>query len=96
MPEFPGGEIALKNFISENLHYPDSALKYEKQGIVRVQFIIEEDGSICDAIVKRPLGYGLDEEAIRVVNLMPKWKPTLNGSKPLKIKYTLPIKFLLE
>lgn len=92
-PEFPGGEVALYKFISDNLLYPDSNKKV--QGTVRVQFIIEEDGSISNVIVKRPFGYGLDEEAIRLVKSMPKWKPGSMNGKTVRMKYQIPIKLIL-
>lgn len=96
MPEFPGGEFALYNFISKNIQYPDSALKNEKERTVRVLYIVEKDGSLSNVVVKRPVGYGFDEEAIRLVKSMPKWKPGKTMRKPVRVYYQIPVKFVLK
>jgi len=98
MPEFPGGEKALQQFLKDNLVYPDSAEKDKIQGRVFVGFVVEKDGIVSDVKIvgKNINGYGLEEEALRVVKLMPKWNPgkTLNGL-PTAVKFTLPISFKL-
>lgn len=96
MPEFPGRELALYNFISKNIQYPDSAMKYEKERTVRVLFIVEKDGSLSNVVVKRPVSYGFDEEAIRLIKAMPKWKPGRNNGKPVRVFYQIPVRFVLE
>ena len=94
--QFPGGDIALLKFISANLNYPDSANKNDIQGTVRVQFVVEKDGSISNVIVKNSLGYGVGEEAIRLIKSMPRWKPASVNGKAVKMKYQIPVKFVLK
>lgn len=97
MPEFPGGSDKVPEYISENLHYPDSARNANKEGRVTVRFVVMEDGSIKDATIMSPrLGYGMEEEVIRVVLAMPKWTPGISNGKAVKVYYTLPITFRLE
>lgn len=95
MPEFPGGEAALYKWLNENLRYPEKATNAGQQGTVRVKFVVNEDGSISNVQVLRPLGFGMDEEAKRVVAAMPKWKAGKNNGKPVKVYYQLPIRFQL-
>ncbi|WP_165836339.1 energy transducer TonB [Taibaiella soli] len=97
MPEFPGGSEKLQTYLATNIHYPDSARNANKEGRVIVRFEVMEDGSIVDAKVMSPyIGLGLEEEALRVVSSMPKWKPGKSGGKSVKVYYTLPIRFRLE
>ncbi len=96
VPEFPGGENALRNYLKNNLNYPKLARDYNVTGRVIVEFIIEKDGSISSAVVKEKKGYGLDEEGIRVVKNMPKWKPGFYNKKPARFLYRLPIVFSLR
>ncbi len=95
-PEFPGGQMAMQRFISENVEYPKSAKKNKEEGKVFVQFIIEGDGSLFDIKVVRGVSEALDNEAIRVVKLMPKWSPGESHGKVVRVKYTLPISFRLD
>jgi periplasmic protein TonB len=95
MPEYPGGSPALLNYLSSNIRYPGEARKSNIQGKVVVTFSIDEEGSIVDEKITRFIGGGCDEEAVRVIKAMPKWKPALNGGKPVKVQYTLPITFKL-
>jgi periplasmic protein TonB len=95
-PEFPGGMTALYNFIKKNIHYPTEAKELGIQGKVYVQFVIWKDGSIGDVKVMRGLGNGLDEEARRVIKIMPKWKPGQQNGKPVNMRYILPVSFKLE
>lgn len=84
----------LPQYIKQNLRYPDSALKYDIEGRVFVQFTINEDGTISNAKVIRGLGYGCNEEALRLIENMPRWKnPGAAGKKPVKEIYTQPILF---
>lgn len=93
--EFPKGQTALYNFIKTNLKYPkDSTVR----GLVFLYFCVEADGSLTDIKVKRGLGKDFDEEAVRVIGLMPRWKPAMQKGtqKPIKTYYTLPIRFHKE
>lgn len=95
MPEFPGGEQALYKYIADNVHYTDTAEKARIEGVVRVKFVVNEDGNISNTSVQKLLGYGLDEEAMRVVGAMPKWKPGRNNGVNVKVYFVIPIKFVL-
>jgi TonB family protein len=96
MPEFPGGDTALYRFLTENIHYPDSAKTAGIQGRVFITFVVNKDGSISDVRVLRGIGGGCDEEALRVVKSMPNWIPGTQRGKPVHVQYNLPIKFSLE
>lgn len=95
-PEFPGGEEAMMKFLIENVRYPEAAFKAGAQGRVLVNFIIEQDGSISNAHVAQKVNEYLDEEAVRVVDSMPKWAPGMQDGKAVRVKYTLPIAFCLN
>jgi len=94
--EFPGGQRAMHQFIADNVEYPKSSRKKKEEGTVFVQFIIEGDGSLFDIKVIRGVSEALDNEAIRVVKLMPKWSPGESHGKVVRVKYTLPLNFRLE
>ena len=94
-PEFPGGMWELYKFMAENIHYPEQAKNDGVQGRVFVRFVIDADGTVKDAKVLRGIGSGCDEEALRVVNAMPKWKPGTVDGKPVRTQYNLPITFKL-
>lgn len=96
MPEFPGGQMALMQFLSKNMKYPTIAQENGTQGRVTVQFVVNRDGSIVDAKVIRGVDPYLDKEALRVVGLMPKWKPGEQRGKPVRVKYTVPVMFRLQ
>lgn len=96
MPEFPGGQTELVKFLSENLQYPDSARHAGIEGKVIADFIVNEDGSISDETIIRGLGYGCDQEVLRVIALMPKWSPGQQNGTPVKVYFTLPVTFKLE
>ena len=95
-PEFPGGVEALYKYIAENIRYPQEAKDIHTEGRVVVRFVVMEDGSIADVEVLRGIGGGCDEEAVRVVKTMPKWKAAVDGGKPVKAHYVLPINFVLQ
>jgi len=97
MPQFPGGEWMLQKFIYETLVYPESALKDSAQGKVYIHFVIDEDGNVCCPEVVRPVRYDLDQEALRIISLLPKFEygAKLMG-KPSKIWFTVPVNFKLE
>ena len=96
MPSFPGGDKALLRFLSENLRYPSMALETKIEGLVVVQFIIDEKGQISAPSILRGIGGGCDEEAIRVVKRMPAWKPGKQRNRPVKVRYNLPVRFQLR
>lgn len=95
-PEFPGGPAKLLEYIQKNLEYPEAARENEIQGRVFVGFIVEEDGSVSNVKILRGIGYGCDEEAIRLVNSLPKFKPGKQRGKPIRVQYNLPIVFKLK
>jgi len=93
MAEFPGGTKEMYRFIGEHINYPQIALKTGIQGTVYISFIVETDGSLSHLDVARSIGGGCDEEALRIVNMMPKWVPAQQGNKNVRLKLTLPITF---
>lgn len=95
-PEFPGGEDALFNYLSAHIKYPSKAIENEREGKVVIGFVVNKDGEIDEMSVLKSLGYGCDEEAMRVIKDMPKWKAGKNNGKPVKVYYTLPIHFELS
>ncbi|MFY7786245.1 MAG: energy transducer TonB [Thermoflexibacteraceae bacterium] len=95
MPVFQGGMTELQKFLSRNLRYPKSAQLSNIAGTVYVQFVVNTDGSIVDAKVLKGIGYGCDEEAIRVVSMMPKWNAGKQAGKAVRVRFNLPIKFVL-
>jgi protein TonB len=96
MPEFPGGELALRKFIANAIKYPVIAQENGIQGKVYVNFVVDRDGSITNAKISRGVDPSLDKEALRVVNSLPKWKPGMQRGKPVKVSYTVPISFVLQ
>lgn len=96
MPEFPGGEAARNHFLAENIVYPLQATNNGIQGTVYVQFVVDENGDVIDAKVIRGIGGGCDEESLRVVNLMPKWKPGTQKGKPVRVLFNMPIYYKLQ
>ena len=96
MPEFPGGMQECMKFLGKNIKYPPQAKENGIQGRVIVTFVIMKDGSITNANVVRGVDPLLDKEALRVVNLMPKWKPGKQRGKAVNVKYTIPVMFRLQ
>ena len=96
MPEFPGGQEALMQFLRQEVKYPKEAEEKGLQGRVVVRYIIEKDGSISEVEIAKSVNEYLDAEAIRVVNAMPKWKPGKQKGENVRVKYTLPISFRLS
>ena len=92
-PEFPGGLEAMYRFIKKNLLYTSFAKENNITGTVIIQFVISKEGKIENAKIVRKIGGGLDQEALKVVNLMPVWKPGKHNGKPVAVNFTLPIKF---
>lgn len=95
-PEFPGGMSALGQFLSKNIRYPAAAQRANVSGRVFVSFVVNTDGSIQDVTTLKGLGFGTDEEAVRVVKSMPKWRAGKQSGRPVRVKYNLPINFTLE
>lgn len=93
MPEFPGGTAKMLTFISENIKYPQSAMEKGIEGKCFIQFVIDVDGSITNVELMRGFDEECDAEALRVVNLMPKWKPGKKDGKPVRVHYVIPIAF---
>ena len=96
MPDFPGGQAALMQYLAKNIKYPTIAQENGTQGRVIVQFVVNRDGSIVDAKVVRSVDPYLDKEALRVINTMPKWKPGMQRGKPVRVKFTVPVMFRLQ
>ena len=96
MPKFPGGEKALMDYVSNNVKYPEEAKNKNIAGRVFVSFVVEKDGSIGEVKVLRGIGGGCDEEAVRVIKGMPKWKPGMQKGKPVRVSYQIPIYFKLD
>lgn len=95
-PQFPGGEQSLYKYVADNIRYLEQAISAEQQGTVYVTFVIRKDGSVSDVSVKKQIGFKMDEEAIRVVKSMPRWKPAKLNGRPVNYVYRVPIKFILQ
>lgn len=95
-PEFPGGLGALGQYLGKNIKYPAAASRANVSGKVFLTFVVNTDGSIQDVSVLKGLGFGCDEEAMRVIKGMPKWKPGKQSGRNVRVKYNLPVSFVLE
>ena len=97
LPMYPGGQNALDNFILKNIEYPETANENGVEGIVTVNFAVDEAGKVSNPrIIGKPLGYGLEDEVLKAVNKMPTWTPGIIKGKNVKTYYTLPVNFKLE
>lgn len=96
MPEFPRGIDKLLQFINDNMQYPTEAHKKGIQGRVVVQFIVDENGFIIEPNIVRSVEPSLDKEALRIIEMLPKWKPGTLKGKAVKVKYTVPVAFKLN
>lgn len=96
MPMYPGGQKALNGFLSKHMKYPTIPQEHGIEGRVIVQFIVDTDGAINQAKVVRGVHPQLDAEALRVINMMPKWAPGKQRGKAVRVKYTLPVAFKLQ
>ena len=97
MPEFKGGNKAMREFLMMNVKYPQTAAKAKQQGRAVVEFVVRKDGTISDIYIVKSAGYAvLDEEAMRVVKAMPAWEPGKQKGKPVNVKYFVPITFRLK
>lgn len=95
-PQFPGGDDAMAQFIQANVVYPEKSREMGEQGTVYVQFVVNADGSISDVIVLKGVSDLLDAEAMRVIKLMPNWKPGFQNGKPVRVRYQIPIAFTID
>lgn len=96
VPQYPGGPSMMKSFILSNLKYPKSAQKENIQGTVISEFRVGTDGKIDRIKIRRSIGYGTDEEVIRILNKMPAWIPAQSNGKPVAALHTLPFTFRLD
>jgi protein TonB len=97
MPSYPGGETALRKFIEENIEYPQRAMDSDAEGTVTLYFAVDEQGTIyTPTVISSKIGYGLEEEAMRVVNKMPKWNPGQIKGRNVKTRFTLPITYQIQ
>jgi len=96
MPQFPGGEAALFKYLGENMKYPAMAKDAGVSGVVFVTFVVGKSGQVSNVEILRGIGAGCDEEAIRVVQNMPKWSPGKQRGKEVTVQYNLPIRFTLK
>lgn len=94
-PEYPGGNAEMFKFLARNIRYPTRASKADVQGKVFVNFIVTSDGNIKDVKILKGIGFGCDEEAIRVISKFPKWTPGKQDGKAVSVKFTVPINFML-
>ena len=97
LPAYNGGQNALENYITNNIEYPQQAIDNSTEGTVSVQFLVDDKGNVSNVTtIGNKLGYGLEEEAIRVVSKMPQWTPGQVKGKNVKTWRTLPITYKLE
>ena len=96
MPAFPGGEAKLMEYVGKNIKYPQIARETGIQGRVFIGFVVEPDGSVSNVKLLRGIGGGCDEEAMRVVKSMPKWKPGKQRGKAVRVSYQIPVFFKLQ
>ncbi len=96
MPKFPGGDSELLKFFSQNLVYPEIAKRAEVEGKVILSFIVDKNGNIIDVEVAKSIGAGCDEEAMRVLNIMPRWIPGKQNGNPVLTRINIPVVFKLR
>jgi len=97
IPAYPGGNAGLQKFFDDNVQYPSAAEDAGVEGTVNVGFTVDENGKLINPQIEgERSGYGLDEEALRVIGKMPTWVPGKVNGKPVKTKFTLPVKFALQ
>ena len=96
LPKFPGGDEAYRSYIGHNARFPEEALKRHISGTVYVSFVVDEQGRITNAEILKGSGNGFDEEALRLIRLMPWWSPGLVAGKPVRVARTLAIPFMYQ
>ena len=94
-PEYLGGMAKMSEYLGKNIKYPKDAMDNNISGRVFIEFVVNEEGKVCSAWVKRGVYFSLDEEALRVVEQMPDWDPGRYRGKPVKVRFILPVKFTL-
>ena len=92
-PEFLGGMRAVEDYLTSNVRYPAAASAANRKGKVFISFIVRSDGRITDVAVLKGLGYGCDQEAVRVISAMPNWKPGSQSGRPVNVKYIVVVPF---
>ena len=95
-PSFPGGEGELLKYLAENIKYPPLARENNIQGVVALTFVVGKDGKVREVKIVKDIGGGCGKEAVRVVETMPKWLPGEANGNPVKVRFTLPVRFKLE
>lgn len=95
-PEFPGGKGKLDDFLNQNMQYPEEAKKEKVEGDVFVRFMVKKDGTITTPKVISGLGAGCDQEAVRLLTVMPKWNPGKKDDEPVDMPYTMYIHFVIN
>lgn len=93
---FPGGVVAMKKWIADNIEYPETSIEMNEQGKVYLEFVVEKDGSISRIKIKRGVSEDIDREAKRIIRQMPKWKPGEAGGKVVRTTCSIPINFVLN
>ena len=96
MPKFPGGDAELLKFIAKNVKYPQESQNKGEQGRVICSFVVAKDGTLTNYRVIRGISPALDQEAVRVLQMMPRWTPGTQRGEPVAVKYTVPITFKLQ
>ena len=95
-PKYIGGDEARIKFLQNNIQYPEKAREVGISGTIIVTFVVEKDGSLTDIRILRGIGGGCDEEAVRVIKLMPNWNPGKQRGKAVRVQFNMPVKFTLE
>ncbi|GAA4779259.1 energy transducer TonB [Olivibacter ginsenosidimutans] len=95
-PSFPGGMKAFLDYVAKNYNYPAAAKEQGISGRIILSFIVEKDGSLTDIDVVRDLGLGTGEEAVRLLQSAPKWKPGIQNGRPVRVRYQLPIALQMQ
>jgi len=96
MPEPYGGAAGWNKFLQKNLKYPSEAIDHNISGRVMISFVVEKDGHLSSIMVDRGAGFGMDEEAMRVLKLSKAWKPGSQNGQPVRVKYSIPISFSIN
>jgi periplasmic protein TonB len=92
----PKADYDVNEYLGHQMHYPDTARKYNIEGRVLVKFVVNEDGTISDCTVEKGIGGGCDEEALRVIKSLPPWNPGIQDGKAVKVYFTIGLVFKLE
>ena len=96
MPAFPGGEAALLNYVNSHIKYPAIAQEQEIQGVVRLRFVVLEDGRIGEVQVQKGLESHCDAEAVRVIKSLPRFIPGRQQGKPVRVWFSLPVRYVIQ